>query len=352
MYKTLSLGVIALICTPLVAQSTIPAGYSKIEGFTSRHVPLAYNSARIQLGYDARATGWKAPRFIKELWVRADSTGYLKTGFSVEMQVLLSSKGCSPATPSMRFVNNHGTDGKIFLKKRTFKFAPMAKVKSPPADWTIQLKGDSPFLASTGNLVIDWSTYSKSNQFNPNLFLDAARIKGTATGTPGTSINYGTPCNPNNFFNYSTGLDVDNVLRQYCYTRHKYDIVFTWAGATRIKASFPGLKGCSLYTVPLIFHPYIAFTKESTGYANFEWGRVISRLRGKKVWLQCGAVDLAFQAMRLSRGNEVQFGDRRVNYPRLISHKYGYATGSTPFDPDTDEAQFGWVDTAIIFDVR
>ncbi len=352
MHRILPLGFTAVLSASLLAQSTIPTGYGKKEGATSRHVPLAYNSSRIQLGYDASATGWKAPKTIKELWVRADKSGYLTTGFSVEMQVLISSKGCNPATPSMIFANNQGTDVKVFMKRKTFKFAPLAKAPAAPAKWTIQLKGDSPFLAATANLVIDWATYARSNQFNPNLFLDAATITAKATGTRGSSLNYGKPCNPTTFYNYATGLDVDSLLRQYCFTQNAGDIVLTWAGASPINVSFPGLKGCSLYTAPVVFHPNIALTRERTGYANFEWGRVISRLRGKKVWLQSGAVDSTFSTMRLSRGNEVQFGNYKVHYPMVISHKYDYGSGPTTFNPDKDEARFGWVDTAIIFDVR
>ena len=352
MYRSICVCTIAILSFSLRAQSTIPVGYTKIEGQTSRHVPLAYNSSRIQLGYDSRATGWNTPKVINELWARVDMSANLTSGFTVEMQVRLSSKGCNPATPSMIFRNNHGTDVKLFMSKKTFQFAPMSKVTNPPANWTIRLKGDSPFLTATANLVVDWATYTKSNQFNPNLFLDAAMIKGTATGTRGSSINFGTPCNPATFYNHATGLDVDSLLRQYCYTRHAGDVVLSWAGASRLNAPIPGLKGCSLYTAPLIFHPNITFTRETTGYANFEWGRVLSRLKGKRVWLQSGALNATLSTMRLSRGNEVTFGDYRKSYPMLVSHKYGFGSGPTTFDPDKDEAAFGWVDTAIIFEVR
>jgi len=347
----LTLSCIAVLATSVLAQSTLPVGYSKKEGEYFRHVPLKYAPCRIQCGYGAKATPWKTVQVINELWARADSVGYLSAGFSVDMRVILSSKGANIKTPSVVYTENLGNDAKVFMKKKLYKFAPLNAGTTFPNPWTIRMKGDAPFVAVAPTLLVDWSTYSSSNQFNNDFYVDTARVKGTPTGAYGTVAYYGTGCNPNTYYNFATDMDVGADFRTYAYTRNIGDFQLAWLGAAKTTTAIPGLKGCSLYTPPVIFHPTIGRTSEASGYHNFIWGQVPLFMKGQRVFSQMAAVDPK-GSLRFSRGAEVVFGDYDPHYPFIISHKYQYGSGTTIFDPDKHNAAWGWVDAAIIFDLR
>ncbi len=357
MYRYLPICAVTALSTSLMAQAstTIPTGFDKAEGTYSRHIPLRYTPARIQNGYGSKSTGWTV-KVIKELWARADKNAYLTTGFSIDMQVILSSKGADPTTSSMVFKKNHGSDVKVFMKKKTYKFVPFTKGTTFPNKWSIQLKGDAAFVATTGNLVVDWATYTDSkntSKQNSNLYLDAARFSGTPSGTRGKNTTYGKPCNPTNFYNYSWNYNVGEEFYHYGYTRSSGDVVMSWLGSKKIGTAIPGLTGCSLYAPFTMIHPSVVTTTSTTGYAKFVWGKVPSVMKGKKVWAQCAAVDSKLKQIRFSRGNEITFGDYKMNYAKTISHKYSYGFGTTQiFNPDKDDARYGWVNTAIAFDVR
>ena len=357
MYKSLSLCAIAALSASLMAQSstTLPLGKDKVEGKSSRHIPLRYSPARIQNGYGPKATGWTTTKVIRELWARADQYAYLTTGFSVDMRVILSSKGADPKTASMVFAKNLGGDQKVFMKKKIYKFVAFSKGTTFPNKWSIQLKGDAPFVATTGNLVVDWSTYTDSkntSQQHSNFYVDAVNISGKPVGTRGKYTSYGTGCNPTNFYNYSTGENVGESFRHYGYTRNMGDLVLSWLGAKKIAMAIPGLTGCTLYAPFTVFHPSVVKTTSTSGYANFVWGVVPAFMKGKMVWAQCAGMN-AKGNLRFSRGNEITFGDYHMVYPQLVSHKYSYGfSTSRIFNPDKDDALYGWQGTATVFDVR
>lgn len=352
MLHSLTLGATVLLGAGICAQSvtTIPQGFGTTEAGYSRHVPLRYNPARIQCGYGAKATGWTAPQVINELWARADGGKHLTTGFTVECEVLLSSDGCDVETKSNTFATNHGKDVKVFMKRVQMSFTAFAAAPSP-APFTVQLKGDAPFVATKPTLLVDWKVYSKSNQLNDNFYLDADDVTGTGQGTKGSNTYIGTACNPTNFYSYATGLNEGELFRPYCYTRNGGDWVVHWIGAAQVNVPIPGQPGCTLYTTPTFLYPMVQQTS-GTSALYFDWAVIPKGLGGAKVITQFAAWDSTFSQMRWSRATETTFGDYKLIYPYVLSHKYNYASGSSTFDPDKDDARYGWVDTAIIFEVK
>ena len=148
MSKSLPLLCVALLTSSLIAQ-TIPQGFANKEGGRSRHVPLMYQPARIQCAYDAFGTGWLAPKVITSLWVRHDTTApqSLQAAFKTDLQVWLSSDGVDTRLSSNMFIPNHGKDMVLFMKRKTYNFAPFAASPLKPAKFNIELKGDRPFVA-------------------------------------------------------------------------------------------------------------------------------------------------------------------------------------------------------------
>ncbi|MEZ5989116.1 MAG: hypothetical protein R3F30_08335 [Planctomycetota bacterium] len=344
---------LSLLATSLPAQVTvvtIPQGYAAKEGARSRHVPLDYCPARIQNGYGPNATGWTAPKVINELWARLDGTGYLTTAFSVDMQVLLSSNGCDPRTSSYTFKDNLGSDVKVFVKRRKFSFPSMSAPTTPPAKFSIQIKGDTSFVAIKPTLLVDWATYSTTNIVNTSFYVDATNLTYTTTGASGSVSYYGTACNPTDFYNYSTGYNEGEVFRCYGYTRNAGDWVLCWLGASQTALNLGG--GCSLYTSPLLIGVLPTQTWSTTQMVNFHWGFVPTGMKGKTVFQQMAAFDSTFKTLRMSRGCQATFGDYKQVFPFTVSHRYGYGSGSTAFDPDKDDARYGWLGTAIIFEHR
>ena len=352
MFRHLSLAAIAALSASVCAQTvtTIPQGFGSTEAKYSRHVPLRYTPARIQFGYGPKATGWTAPKVITELWARADGGKHLTTAFTIDSEVSLSSNGCDPETTSYTFAANHGKDVRVFMKRKTMSFQPFTAAPSP-APFSVQLKGDAPFVAIQPTLLVDWKTYSKTNEVHDNFYLDADDVTGTASGTRGTVSYTGTSCNPTDFYSYATGYNVGESFRPYCYTRNVGDFVLHWLGGTPVSIAIPGMPGCTLYTNPIAFHPVIQKTT-NTSALYFEWGKVPAAMKGAPVICQFAAVDATFKNFRWSRAANVVFGDYKMNYPYMISHRYAYGSGTNSFDPDKDPAVYGWIDTAVIFEVK
>lgn len=353
MNRTLPIIAIAALAVSLSAQSSrvIPVGYAAKEGGRSRHVPLRYAPARIQCGYDAKATGWTKTQIIKELWVRPDQAAYLTTGFSVTMQVILSSNGADPRTTSLVYEENHGTDRKVFIKKRVFKFSPFKVGTTFPWKFNLQLKGDSPFIAFKKTFLVDWATYSTSNLSNTNFYVDSTvSTIATKTGNHGSFSTYGTSCNPTTMSAFARGLNAGETLRTYGYTGTAKDTVVSWLGASKTNIALTALKGCTLYTRPLYIFPG-AVTAGTGGFVNFVWAEVPAALVGNKLWSQMAAFTPSFTKMRFSQGIEMSIGNGRST-PFLVSHRYNYGFGTGKFNPDTDKARFGWEGLAIIFDIK
>lgn len=325
---------------------TLPKGYENREGLRARHVPLFYLPARIQTGFGPKATGWTRVRQINSLRVRPDETCYLTAGFSIDMQIWLSSKGCNPKVPDAQFAKNHGTDLAVFMAKKTFKFAPFKKVASP-APFSIELKGDRPFLWQSASLVVDWATYASAIQVNTNFWLDATNL--IPSGTRGRTTPYGVACRPTRFLNDAKGLEVGTDLWLEGYSQNIGDVVISWVGLSKTAIALGG--GCSLYTPPAIFHVLPVLTTKSTGEARFFWGKVPAVLNGVRLYSQMAAFETN-GGRRYSHGLEILFGDYTTIPPYLVAHRYGNALGITGFDPDKDDAQFGWEGTGLIFELR
>ncbi|MCA8969770.1 MAG: hypothetical protein KDC95_08310 [Planctomycetes bacterium] len=323
------------------------------EGDASRHVPLRYAPARIQCGYSGSGTSWTTGKVITQLSARANGGAYLTTGFSCDIQVWLSSggttKSCDPKVLSNKFADNHGDDVAVFQTKKTFNFAAFAAYTGV-APFNIVL-GDRPFAVKGDAVVIDWATYASANQANVNFYVDSQDDRAV-TGTRGTSVSYGTPCNPTNFYNYSTGYNVGETFRTYSYTRNTGDVSLMWISDKRVDQAIGG--GCSIYAdlaSPAVFIHPIPVVTPSGGYANFVWGTVPAALKGQQVWSQGVAFDPT-NALRWSRGIETTFGDYRNAAPYDCGHRYNYGSGTRTFDPDKDDAAYGWEGQTIVFKVN
>lgn len=342
---------VLLFAASLNAQSvvTIPQGYATKEGARSRHVPLNYLPARIQCGYGASATGWTKPQVITELWVRADSTGYLTTGFTADFQVWLSSKGCNPTASAMDFDLNHGEDKVLWMAKKNYSVKAFQQ-HTGIAPFDLQLKGDRPFIALYPTLLVDWAAYSAANQLNTNYYIDATSLSGTSSGTNGTATNYGTGCNPTTFTTHAHGLNEGETLVTFGFSQNANDIVVAWVGSSKTNISIGG--GCTLYTSPLIVHMVPVVTSSAAASAHFLWGQVPAGMNGAKLYVQMAAFDQTFTQTRFSDGLDISIGNYKSGYPFTCGHKYGYASGSSTFDPDKDQPRYGWEGTAIIFELR
>jgi len=348
MYRFTSLCVLLLSAAGPAQSVTIPQGLLAKEGAHSRHVPLRHNPARIQCGYGPKATGWTAPKVILELQARANDTAYLNTAFTVDCRVMLSSIGCDPECTSYKFAQNHGQDVITFLTRKTCNFAPFTKYSNPPAPFNIVLKGSRPFLAAQPTLLVDWTAYAKVYQTNTNFYIDAERVNGSTSGMKGVSAYYGLGCNPANFDSFATGYNEGELFRTYCYTQNAGDLVVAWLGTSMTNIPLP-MTGCTLYTMPVLVHPQVQKTTTTNMPLYFDWGRLPAGIVGAKAYSQFAALDSTMRGVRVSRGNQITFGDYKVTYPFMISHRYGYGSG---FDPDRSDAQYGWIDTAIVFLVK
>lgn len=352
MQKSLSLFAIAAIASmPLSAQTveTLPKGKAAAEGSASRHIPLRYTPARIQNGFGSDAVTWAATKVITSLTMRKDRIAYLNAALSTELRVWLSRRGANVTVPNNKYAANHGSDVREFMKKKAYNWAAFTR-GTTLAPFDIVLKGDTPFVATTPNLIVDIASYQAANGNNTNFYVDADRAANV--GTRGRSLSFGTPCNPTNFWNYATGYEEGSQFRTYCYTRTAGDVVLMWLSPKRVAIPIPGLTGCSLYadfTAPgTIFYPSPITSTGTSGYANFVWGTVPTGFKGNQVISQGVAFSTA--GVRFTRGQETTFGDLRPAY--TTGHRYNYGRGTTNFNPDTDDATFGWAGQAIIFKVN
>ncbi|PIE23950.1 MAG: hypothetical protein CSA62_06040 [Planctomycetota bacterium] len=236
------------------------------------------------------------------------------------------------------------------MKRVSMSFKPFTAAPSP-APFSIRLKGDSPFVAVKPTLVIDWKTYSKTNETHPNFYIDAHRLSGTSSGRSGYTTPIGKPCNPNNFYSYAMGYNEGQRFKPFCYTRYVGDHVLHWIGSKEIKMPIAGQPGCTLYTTPIAFHPVIAKTTNTSSLL-FSWGRVPKGMKGASVICQFAAIDKTFTSMRWSRATKAVFGDYKVTYPYTISHRYNYGSGTRTFDPDKDNANSGSAGRAAVFQIK
>jgi hypothetical protein len=344
MRKSLTLSAFALITAGLAAQSTtIPTGYDTTEGSSGAHALLRYTPARQQSFYLPKATGWKGPKVIKSLWMRADSSWSKGPAFKCDIMVEVSSKGIAtdPTKTNTDWNKNHGTDKKVFMKKKAYNIPAFTAPKTPPHKWMIELKGDAPFVDVNKQLCVDTRVYTPKTQSNAFWYVDAA-----PSSSAGFYNRFGTSCNPNIFYNYATGYNVTQTFRTYGYSRNKGDIVLSWLGSKKLNLSVGG--GCTLYTNVVLFHPTPVKTTSTSGYANFTWGTVPASAAGAVVYNQMVAITPAL-SLRWSRGTEIHIGTSPTVYYGF--GVYNYASGSRTFNPDTSPAQW-WSSSVIIHDVK
>lgn len=351
MKTTLSLAAVLFSTTFASAQSvqTLPLGLGTTEGSTSRHVPLFHPPARIQCGYDAKATGWNGPVRIHKLTARPEAQSWLNNGFSVQMQVWLSSKGCNPAVSSNDFAANHGPDLRIFMKKKIYNFQKFS-TGTGRRPFSIELKGDTSFVAVGNAIVVDWATYAPAYLYNSAFHVDAEMATRSGTNSGRVSY-YGTGCNTTSVVARASGLNENELFQTTVYTHVLGEPALMWLSPKRLDLSIGG--GCSLYAdfgAPgAVVFPTPVVTSGFGAQADFTWGIVPAHLKGMKLSSQAIAFT-AQNTLRWSSGLEVTFGDYGPRY--VTGHRYDYSDRSRLFDPDKDPARFGWTGTAIVFKVN
>jgi len=348
MRTSLYLVSVATLAASLSAQSTpqtIPQNFETREGGRSRHVPLQYQPARIQCAYDAIATGWSAPKIILSLKVRQDTSAAqnVAAAFKTDLQIWLSSNGADMNLASNVFNTNHGKDKVLFMKKKTYNFAPFAASTVKPAKFNIDLKGDKPFIALKPTLLVDWAAYSTAYQTG-GFYVDATTPQANALGS---FTARGTGCNPSNFTLTTTASNVNegSPFQQTGNTQNAGDFVLEWLGAKAISAPIGG--GCTLYAPLTTFYPVPAQTTTSNGAFTFNWGTIPLGMRGKQIYVQAGAITKSF-GLRFSNALDITFGMTGTNNHGTF-HRYGYGSG---FNPDTGAITYGWVGTGIIFQIN
>ena len=357
MIRSVLFASLAFLPATLTAQAstTIPLGYDKTEGEMWINAPLVYVPARIQCGYDAVATGWTAPKTITELRTRPDGSARLTASFIVEMEVILSSKGCDVRTGSLRFVENHGTDKTVFIKKKGYAFPTFGGTSQKPFGWMLSLKGDKPFVAAAGTLLVDWATYTdakNTTMLTQSLTVDSSVEKGYFTGTLGTKFGYGRYCGINYFQLDASGFNsTDSGFRTFGHTHAAGNFVLCWLGSKKLSLPIPGRAGCYLYTDFGVFHPSVVMTNP-TGVATFEWGKVPAAMVGKRVYSQMAGMKPSGM-IGFSPAKDIYFGDRKFVQQRTISYLMMHGLiGRSTFDPRSDLGRYGDIGYALIFDVQ
>lgn len=343
--KTLALTFLVAAALPAQSTRTLPRNKATIEGPKALLVPLRHAPARIQCGYAKDATGWTRPTVISALTARADIKAYLTKAMSLDVQVLLSSRGCNPAASGTSFAANHGVDRRIFLRRRTITFPafPRQAIRRP---FDIVLKGDAVFTAIDPQLLVDWATYTPSNVMHANFDVDADFAQ--TLGQLGSIVHYGTACSPSSFRTFIDGNNITQTLKTSGNTGSPGDLALAWISPKRSNISLGG--GCTLYadfTAPgTLVYPTALATAGASGAVDFIWGRVPDALGGRRVRTQMLAIAPTLQR-RWSRGTEITFGNQRPEY--VTGHRYNFGLGTRSFDPDKGAPLFGGAGTAIIF---
>jgi hypothetical protein len=329
--------------------STVPAGYLKAAGET-RHFRGFYGVSARDMGiYSPRAAGiHAAPRAIVELFVRQDESSSGLAAFTVDVEILMSSKGSQWKTlGSTKFDSNHGTDKKVFFKRAKISFPAATTVHNGPRPWTLAFKGVAPFVAmAKEGLIIDYKVYSNTSNKVLN-YADAGRHSPNGRGD-----SFGTGC-PSGFSIRSLDHKVDPTRPWYTYSVNAGggNLVASWIGLTETKLLIPGTS-CHFYTMPLVIHPAVVKANAS-GYTNqtpWTWGKIPAVSANTVVYTQAASFD-AKGKLSLSNGLRVLFG-AGFTAPPHYQAVYGYDTPSRAFNPDTSLAHGSSSTSAMIFGVR
>lgn len=343
----LGLALSTSLCMRAQSITTLPQNMANVEGAGRLHAPLRYTPARIQCGYSREATGWAGPKLIRALSARADTGASLSAPFSVDVQVWLSSRGCNPAANSLSFEMNHGIDKRVFIKRRTMNFAAFAQ-RPGRHPFDIVLRGDGPFVATTGQLLVDWATYSSQNLYNGLFDLDADRAP--TIGQRGSVQHYGVACNPTSFSFRPVGINFDENFEIWSYTGSPGDYAIAWLSPNYVDIRLGG--GCSIYAdfgAPgALIAPFATKSVHATGLVYMRWGKFPAEMRGKEYWAQMFAISSSLQH-RWSDVAQINFGTVGPRY--ITGHRYGVGFATTKFDPDIGPLNRGWAGQALIFKV-
>lgn len=341
---------ISLLASGIGAQTTaptatIPTGFLKTEGSTQHHPAWYYQNGRAQYVYSPEAAGTQSAAYaIKDLWVRGNGTSSSGVANSKDMEISISSKGVPYAKVDTATWNNHGTDLKVFFKKKSVSFPAWTGTSTSPRPFSVHFKGDVPVLALKGEgLNIDVKAYATSTQ-TTNWYPDA-----NSKGTSGSYTSIGTGC-PTNFYHYSSYhyVGASSDWYTYGYTRATGDLAVQWLGTKQVNASLGSFGGaaCTLYVLPEFLHAVPVKTTATTGYAKFIWGKIPTFLANKSLFSQMAAFDATLQ-LKASRGIRVDFG-AGTGSQVPVRTVYNYASGTYTFDPDKDAPRYN-ATTGVIF---
>jgi hypothetical protein len=343
-----------LLASAAAAQSsvpvaTLPLGNLDVEGNSSAAAAFVHSKGRHQSILQPFAVGSdKGTVVIQSLFVRPEG-GQKIPAHRRTWEIVLSSKGAAIQKPgATSFEANHGTDRLVFVSRVAFNL-PATNASASPQPWAMEFKGSRPFVVLQGEgLVVDVLALGQSYD-QAGFEVDAVEDgldKGTAS-----VVGTGCPSNFDLYTNvfYYEGASADWFM--YGFTRGSGDIAICWLGLTPLAAQLPGRPGCSIYTLPLLFHPLAVLTSSPDGYTGFggmySWGRIPGGLGGATLYAQIAAIDPQ-GLIKLSHARKFRFGTGRLaTFGCQSIHGFG-----ANFDADTSAPSSGLQPSAVIYGMR
>lgn len=353
-----SAAILALFASPALAQNpraTIPGGFLTTEGRSSHHPVWYYTNGRSVYVYNAGATGMKGTTVIRGLRTRGNGTSTTGVAWTGDFEIRISSRGVSKAADRTSFASNHGTDLKVFMKRKKISM-PAWTGRMEPRPWGADFRGDAPFVTTSSEIAIDVSGWTGATATHNN-YQDAQFF--STSGDTGTVSYSGTGC-PTNFFSYASGAYCGNVrvggFYSYAYSRKPGDFHFAFWGASKLPRAITigtfGTATCSLYTAPL-FITLAKQTSTTDGYAYFthlDYAALANpKVIGAKLVLQHAAIDATTKGIKTSRAIDVRIGAGNQRQATAFS-VYDYASGSRSFDPTRDTPRFS-ASTVVVFGI-
>lgn len=347
---------LAALSSPVFAQNptaTIPGGYLATEGSSQHHPGWYYTNGRSVYVINSGSSGMKGTTLIRGLRTRGNGTATTGVAWSGDFEVRISSRGVSTTPDRTSFGANHGTDLKVFMKRKRMNVAGWT-ARATPRAWGLDFRGDAPFITTADTIAIDVAAWTTATATHNN-YQDAQTY--STSGDRGTVSYTGTGC-PTNFFSYSTGHYWGNVRvggwYTYGYSRKPGDVHFAVVGArklpTPVQIGTFGTAPCNLYVIPLFVSP-AKVTTTTDGYSYFtmlDYAALQNKsFIGTQLALQHAAIDATTKTIKTSRMAEVRVGAGLQQGIGGFS-VYNYASGSTTFDPDKDAPRFN-ANTVVVF---
>ena len=270
-----ALPLILCLCPEPNAQGiVIPKGagvrgdLAKLEGSSDLHVPGRFAPSRVQCIYRGKdfavpSTGLK----IGTIALRRD--GLKSTKFKAhrwELKVEVSSDGVpAPVDISVdSFDRNHGIDRVIVFQSKAFNWPALPKPSKGPADFSVKIKLDRPFLLlPKRNLCVDFlSTTSSKQREIAYWYVDSEKVDRRAVLGKTRSLGRGCPFGFQVFAN-APAIDGESPIRTHAFTRvsvRQGELAFLWTGTNRntwasINLPFDlktlGAPTCKIYLQPL-----------------------------------------------------------------------------------------------------